>query len=110
MSLLLTEADLNKSVFLMPPYPVMNYNWREVIALPKAAILFLLITSAALIAAIGWGAYIAFLGFIFDPGHHLRYGSFGLIPGILLLALDIKMLLNWLKLLSFLAGLSRIPK
>jgi hypothetical protein len=70
----------------------------------------LLITSAALLAAAAMGSYIAFLGFIFDPDHHLRYGNYGLIPGILLLVVAIKMLFSWLKLLTYLLGFTKISK
>lgn len=110
MGLILKEVDLDKTVFLMPPLPFMTYTWSEIIKLRKIAVLALLITSASLIAAAGMGSFMAFLGFIFDPEHHLRYGKYGLIPGILLLIVGVKMLFAWLKLLGYLLGLPTISK
>jgi hypothetical protein len=85
MSLLLNEADLSKNVFLAPPLPAMTYTWEEIIRLRKGVIWMLLIASALPMSLLGVGSYIAFLVFIFDPQHHLRYGNYGLIPGIIFL-------------------------
>ena len=110
MGLILQEVDLGKKAFLAPPMPAMNYTWQELIKLRKGAIVGLLIASALPIALLLAGAYFAFLVLIFDPHHHLSYGTYGLIPGLLFLVVAIKMLLSWLKLLSYTLGLSQISK
>lgn len=110
MGLILNKADLGKKVFLVPPAPFMNYTWQEAIALPKGALWLLLLALALPIGLLGVGAYEAFLGFILDPQHHLRYGSFGLIPGVILSVIVVKLLVNWLKLLAYLFGFTKISK
>src|SRR4051812_33557936 len=104
MSLLLTEADLDGRAFLAPPMPVMNYTWQEIIQLRKGVLWALLIASALPMSLLGVGSDFAFLVFIGDPDHHLRYGNYGLIPGIIFLVVAIKMLFSWLKLLAHLLG------
>jgi hypothetical protein len=110
MGLVLNEADLDQTVFLIPPLPFMTYTWADVIKLRKVAALFLLIASTAFIGVALVGSYMAFFGFILDPNHHIRYGNFGLIPGILLLIVGIKMVFSWLKLLIYLLGFGKITK
>jgi hypothetical protein len=96
--LYLKKEDMNKVAFLVPPIPVMNYRWSDLLALKRVALILLLICNLAFIVALSIGAYLAFGVFIVDPHHHLSFGNYGLIPGIIFTIIAIKLLVNFLKL------------
>jgi hypothetical protein len=96
--LYLKKEDMDKVAFLIPPIPVMSYKWSELLVLKRVVLILLMVCNLAFIAGFSIGAYWAFSVFIADPHHHLSFGNYGLIPGIILTIIVIKLLVNFLKL------------
>jgi hypothetical protein len=104
----LKDEDMEKTAILFPLVPVMPYKWRELITLKKWVLYFFLFTTLLFIAGLAYYTYIAFRVFILDPEHRIWPGEWGILAGLIYLAVGYKLLQNCSRLLYFLVGRQKI--
>jgi hypothetical protein len=98
----LIESDMSRKAIIVPPYPIIEYRWEELIELKKWMLYFFLFTTLIFVAILIYAAYLALLVFIKAPEHPIRIGTYGLIPGLVFLFSMYKVIPNITKLLYFL--------
>lgn len=88
----LTPEKMDKTSYLVPPFPLMRYKWKEIAELGTFAQIMLVITTLTMIAVFAVSFYISVHVFIGEPKFSLTYpGPYGAFSGLLSAFIVIKL-------------------